>query len=178
MALIVPWFAYANVRFGWYFWEVILAEHVYTRFRTYLNPLHVQPWPYYFKEMFQRFGDSGAQWLVMTGMAVLVFQSIRRRWLEGTVVVLWFVLPVVLISFGTSKLYHYAYPFLPPLALGGGYLAALAVMLAPVPIARILRRSREWLAARVRAVEKAWSGTVARSTMMAIASVAALVAAI
>ena len=60
----LPWFAYATVRFGAYFWEVILTQHVYTRFRTFLNPVHVQPWSYYPTEMFLRFGDSGSQWLV------------------------------------------------------------------------------------------------------------------
>ena len=38
-------------------------------------------------------------------------------------------MPIALISLGSSKLYHYAYPFLPPLTLAAGYLVALVVML-------------------------------------------------
>ena len=64
-------------------------------------------------------------------------QTVRRRSAEGLVVLLWFVLPLVLISIGASKLIHYAYPFLPPLALAAGYLAALIVRLAPAPLDRI-----------------------------------------
>ena len=39
-------------------------------------------------------------------------------------IVLWFLLPIVFMSLGTSKLYHYAYPFLPPVAIAGGYAVA------------------------------------------------------
>jgi hypothetical protein len=46
-------------------------------------------------------------------------------------------MPIFLISFGASKLIHYAYPFVPPFALAGGYLVSLVVMLAPAPLARV-----------------------------------------
>jgi 4-amino-4-deoxy-L-arabinose transferase-like glycosyltransferase len=52
----------------------------------------------------------------------------RRRAPEGVVLLLWLVLPVTLISLGSSKLYHYLYPYLPPLALAAG--AALAWIVA------------------------------------------------
>jgi 4-amino-4-deoxy-L-arabinose transferase-like glycosyltransferase len=171
--LVVPWFVYANIRFGAYFWEVILAQHVYTRFRTFLNPVHVQPWFYYPTEMFLRFGDSGSQWLAVIGLALLVVQSIRRRWLEGTAVVLWFALPVTLISFGASKLYHYAYPFLPPLALAAGYLAALIVMLAPVPLEKALGAVHDFAIARIRSLETL--SPAVRAVLLTIAAAAAIV---
>lgn len=176
--LIVPWFAYANIRFGAYFWEVILSQHVYTRFRTFLNPVHVQPWFYYPTQMYLRFGESGSEWLVAIGLAVLVVQSIRRRWLEGTVVVLWLVLPVALISLGTSKLYHYAYPFLPPLALGAGYLAALVVMLAPAPLGRVLQKVYDAVAVRVPVMVSMSRRPAARAVFLIVAGGAAVVAAI
>jgi hypothetical protein len=69
---------------------------------------------------------------------MLSVMTIRRRWPEGAAVLIWFAVPMFLISFGTSKLYHYTYPFLPPLAVAGGYAAALALMLAPAPVARAL----------------------------------------
>jgi 4-amino-4-deoxy-L-arabinose transferase-like glycosyltransferase len=173
---VLPWFAYANIRFGAFFWEVILTQHVYTRFHTFLNPVHVQPWSYYPTQMFQRFGDSGSQWLVVAGLTLLVFQAIRRRWLEGTVVVLWLLLPVSLISFGTSKLYHYAYPFLPPAALGAGYLAALVVMLAPAPLDRVLHRIYGAVATRMPAAVRVSRRPAARVVCLAVAGAAAAVA--
>jgi hypothetical protein len=40
---------------------------------------------------------------------------------QGHTSVPWFVVPVSLISMLSSKLYHYAYPFVPPLAIAAGY---------------------------------------------------------
>ncbi|MEQ1913336.1 MAG: hypothetical protein ABMA15_31275, partial [Vicinamibacterales bacterium] len=42
---------------------------------------------------------------------------------------------------GTSKLYHYVFPFLPPIALAAGYVVALVMQLAPV----VLRRMLAWI---------------------------------
>jgi 4-amino-4-deoxy-L-arabinose transferase-like glycosyltransferase len=175
--LIVPWFVYAYLRFGAYLWEVILTQHVYTRFRTFLNPLHVQPWSYYLTEMYYRFADSGSQWLVGAGLAVLIVQTIRRCWLEGVVVVLWFAVPVAMISLGTSKLYHYAYPFLPPLALAAGYLASLVVMLAPVLLHKALDLVRGAVS-RIGAIERIVGKPNVRTVLTTIAIAAAAVAAI
>jgi len=140
VALAAPWFVYAHLRFGSDLWQVILGEHVYTRFTAYLDPEHLHPWYYYPSEMYQRFTDSGAEVLVIGGLLLLTVQAIRRRSFDGTVILLWLLVPPFLISLGTSKLYHYAYPFLPPLALAGGYLASFILALAPVPL------SRAWLA--------------------------------
>jgi hypothetical protein len=68
---------------------------------------------------------------------------VRRRWFEGAIVLLWGTLPVALISAGSSKLYHYAYPFLPPLTIAAGYFVALVVMLAPVVLRRILEHAED-----------------------------------
>ena len=59
-----------------------------------------------------------------------------RRRPEGPVILLWFILPVTLMSLGTSKLYHYLYPFLPPLALAGGVLPAAILAAVPTPVAQ------------------------------------------
>jgi 4-amino-4-deoxy-L-arabinose transferase-like glycosyltransferase len=146
--LCAPWFIYAHIRFGAALWRTILAEHVYTRFTAYLDPEHLHPWYYYPWTMYQRFEDAGVAALVIGGLALLLVQTIRRRWAEGTVVLLWFALPTFLISLGTSKLYHYAYPFLPPLAIAGGYLVALVLALAPVPCSRALARFNDWASRR------------------------------
>ena len=138
LLLSAPWFIYANVRFGSYLWAVIVGAHVVTRFTSYLDPAHLHPWYYYLDEMYRNFKSSGTQVLVALGLLVLLVQTIRRHSFEGLIILLWFALPVFCISLGTSKLYHYAYPFLPPLALAAGYVIALVVMLAPVPFERVL----------------------------------------
>ena len=123
-ALCAPWFVYAHQRFGPLLWETMLREHVYNRFTSFLDPAHVHPWYFYPASMYRSFGDSGSLELVLIGLALLAVQTARRRWFEGFLVLVWLVLPITLMSVGTSKLYHYAYPFLPPLALAAGYLIA------------------------------------------------------
>jgi 4-amino-4-deoxy-L-arabinose transferase-like glycosyltransferase len=153
--LIVPWFIYAYVLFGRELWETMFAAHVYERFTTGLNQAHLQPWNYYLVMMAEAFSRSGLQWLVPIGLVLLLVQSIRRRWFEGTIVVLWATVPLGLISIGSSKLYHYAYPFLPPLAIAAGYVVALAVMLGPPITRKVLERVEDLVAQtapRVRAV--------------------------
>jgi len=58
--------------------------------------------------------------------------------------VLWFAIPMAAISAGTSKLYHYAYPYLAPLALAGGWLTAA-----------IASRLYKWIAAPLGAFARA-----------------------
>ncbi|MQA29157.1 MAG: hypothetical protein GEU82_04855 [Luteitalea sp.] len=143
-ALILPWFIYAHVRFGRLLWDVMLGAHVLVRFTGTLMADHRQPWSFYFISMSQSFGAAG--WLVVAGLVTLVVQSIRRRSAEGAMILVWAVLPILLISFGTSKLYHYAYPFLPPLTLAAGYVTSLFVMLAPVPLTNALQWVEDRLA--------------------------------
>src|SRR5262249_20807940 len=98
---------------------------------SYLNPQHLHPWYFYFATMYQQFGWTQTAIAVIGGFVVLTVQTVRHRWAEGGVILLWFALPLTLISVGTSKLYHYAYPFLPPAALAGGYLAAFLFQRVP-----------------------------------------------
>jgi 4-amino-4-deoxy-L-arabinose transferase-like glycosyltransferase len=170
-ALILPWFVYAQVRFGRLLWETILGAHVLVRFTGTLIAEHRQPWNFYFLSMYTGFG--AAAWLVIAGLVTLLIQTIRRRWPEGTVIVLWATLPISLISLGTSKLYHYAYPFLPPVALAGGYLAALFVMLAPVP----LRNGLEWIEDRMAQVPLLRAVSNGRRTVSVLWAVILLTAA-
>src|SRR6185436_17680588 len=105
LALIAPWLVYAQVQFGALLWLIMLGEHVFVRFTTALSQTHVHPWNYYFVRMAEEFSRSGLAWLVPLGLVVLLAQTVRRRSFEGAVVLLW-AAPLVLISFGTSKLYH------------------------------------------------------------------------
>lgn len=144
--LIVPWFIYAYVQFGREVWDTMFAAHVFERFTTGLNETHMHPWNYYLVMMAEGFERSGLRWLVPTGVVVLLVQSVRRRWFEGTIVILWATVPLALISLGSSKLYHYAYPFLPPLTIAAGYVVGLVVMLGPPVARRLLERAEDVVA--------------------------------
>lgn len=145
VALIVPWFIYAHVQFGSLVWETMFAAHVYERFTTGLNQMHVHPWNYYLVMMTEGFARSGLQWLVPVGLVVLLVQAVRRRWMAGAVVLIW-ATPIAVISLGSSKLYHYVYPFLPPLTIAAGYVVALVVMLGPALLRKILERAEDLVA--------------------------------
>jgi len=123
VALAAPWFIVAHLRYGNEFWTIILAEHVYRRFTAYLNPDHVQPWYFYFLELYRNVEASFAMSLALPGFVVLAARTIRQRWPEGVLVLVWGLLPLGLMSMTTSKLIHYAYPFFPPAALAAGCFA-------------------------------------------------------
>lgn len=139
--LVIPWFAFAFWAFGGRVWDTMFGAHVYERFTSSLSVQHIQPWHYYFVTMWQEFERTGVHWLVPVGLTILGVQAVRRRWVEGAVVCLWATVPVLLISAGSSKLYHYVYPFLPPLALAAAYPVGLAALLGPVVVRKMLDRA-------------------------------------
>jgi Dolichyl-phosphate-mannose-protein mannosyltransferase len=121
IALIAPWFVYQFQNEGTGLFRVMLGEHVVTRFTGALDPGHVHPWHFYYVTLFRQLGYSGTTWLAIAGGVLLTVNAIRQPSLDKLVVVYWFAIPVALISIGTSKLHHYLYPFLPPVALASGY---------------------------------------------------------
>ena len=139
-ALCIPWFVAMHVRFDGRFWEIIFGIHVLQRLTGTLIPEHLQPWHFYLTEMFREFSNGDMTWFVIAGLVVLLVQTIRRRWFEGAVVLLWAIVPLAIISAGTSKLYHYVFPFLPPITLAAGYLFGLAMQLGP----GVARRALAW----------------------------------
>jgi 4-amino-4-deoxy-L-arabinose transferase-like glycosyltransferase len=147
--LVIPWFAFAFLAFGTLVWNTMFAAHVYERLTTSLNPLHVEPWSYYVVTMWREFERAGVQWLAVAGLAILVVQSVRRRWPEGAAVCLWAVVPLGLMSIGSSKLYHYAYPFIPPVALAAAYPIGLTALLGPVVVRKLLDRLDDAIARRL-----------------------------
>jgi hypothetical protein len=175
--LVIPWFAFAFLAFGSLVWDTMFAVHVYERLTTSLNLLHVEPWNYYAISMWREFERTGVQWLVMAGLVILVVQSIRRRWPEGAAVCLWATVPLALMSIGSSKLYHYAYPFIPPFALAAAYPVGLAALLGPVVVRKILDRLDDVVGQRLPAVraaaERGW--VRAGSAALAAAGVAVIV---
>ena len=124
VVLIAPWFIYQYTQFGPRLTATIFGEHVMKRFTAYVDPAHLNPWNHYFIEVWKQLGWAGARTICVAGALLLLWRGVRRRSAEAMVVILWFCLPLAVMSTTTSKLFHYAYPFLPPLALGGGIATA------------------------------------------------------
>lgn len=126
VVLILPWFLYQFARSGQDVLGVMFGMHVFKRLTVYLDPSHLHPWHHYLTSLWSKMESAGTHWLISIAAVAFVLQTMRRRWIEGAVVVLWFAVPIAAISAGTSKLYHYAYPFIAPLAIAGGWLVAMA----------------------------------------------------
>jgi 4-amino-4-deoxy-L-arabinose transferase-like glycosyltransferase len=124
ISLIAPWFIYQYSQVGSELWEVMFAAHVYQRFTAYVDPAHLHPWHYYLSHLYGELVRTGSMPAVAAGTLLILNRALRHRSFEAVLVLLWFAVPVALISLGTSKLYHYMYPFLPPIALAGGYAVA------------------------------------------------------
>lgn len=139
LVLMAPWFLFMSQRFGRAFWRELFGVHVYQRLTATLDPGHLQPWSYYLVQMAANW-DSAALTVMAAGLIVLAVWTARKVNQESVVFVLWFLVPTVAISVATSKLYHYIYPFLPPLAIAGGYLAALALAIGRAPFDRGIER--------------------------------------
>jgi 4-amino-4-deoxy-L-arabinose transferase-like glycosyltransferase len=121
VALVFPWFLYQYVKEGQALIDVMFGDHVYTRFTSFADPQHLNPWHFYVTAAYARLAESGSAFWVGLGLLVLSSDAIRQKRPDLWIVILWLVLPVTLISLGSSKLYHYFYPYVPPLALAGGY---------------------------------------------------------
>jgi hypothetical protein len=139
LALIAPWFAYASLRFGPVFWQTILGVHVYQRFTSTLDPGHLHPWHYYLGQMFA-FWESGALVLIAAGFGLVAGWAARRHAPPAAVLLIW-LMPLAGLSAVTSKLYHYAFPFLPALALMAGYFAAIVPAVGWAAFDRALERA-------------------------------------
>lgn len=168
--IIAPWFIYQYRNEGNGLFKVMFGEHVYQRFTTSLDPGHVHPWSFYYSTMMEQFGYSEVTWLVLFGAVVLVVNTILRPSLDKLLIVYWFAIPVALISTGTSKLHHYLYPFLPPVALAAGFGPAWLLTVGRGYVERALAAAHaRWIAPR------AW-GSGIRNALVALAAVAAFTA--
>jgi len=123
--VISPWFLYQSVRVGGFFWETILTAHVVQRFAGVLHPEHVHPWHYYVTWLAYELGRAELGLVALAGIATLLHLASRDGQWRARAVAAWFVVPTLLLSVGTSKLFHYVYPFLPPLGIGVGVAASL-----------------------------------------------------
>jgi hypothetical protein len=150
----------------------MLGQHVFTRFTASLDPSHLEPWHYYASAIWQELTRHSLHWLVAAGLAFLIVRAwIGRPWM-ARLIALWLVVPLILISMGTSKLFHYSYPFVPALALGTGYLiAALVALVTSVGVT-----SKTSTAADVRETSASRALAIGRTLLVAGAVVAFAVA--
>ena len=122
-AATAPWFLYQAVHSGSLLWQTMFGQHVYVRFTAALDPRHLEPWHYYYSELWRELAFAGSLWISTIGLVVLAHRAwTERPWLARLVLV-WWIVPFALMSIGTSKMIHYTYPFLPPIALGAGLAA-------------------------------------------------------
>lgn len=129
--LIAPWFLYQSANLGQAFWDDIFGQHIVRRFVEYLHEGHVKPWYFYWVATLRILLVSGALigFLFVPLMILRTFG--RGRDPAMTSIVLWYLLPIAAMSVMTSKVTHYAYPFLPPIAVLGGIGTARLLTLAP-----------------------------------------------
>jgi 4-amino-4-deoxy-L-arabinose transferase-like glycosyltransferase len=138
LATTSPWFLYQTLRSGSVLWQTMIEQHVYVRFTDALDPTHLQPWHYYYTEVWRELTVAGSLGLSAIGLLFLARSAwTGQPWL-ARLVLLWWVVPFALLSIGTSKLIHYAYPFLPPIALGAGLAADALVRVIYSAVAAIL----------------------------------------
>ncbi len=142
LALVSPWFIYQSMTQGWPFWDDLLLGQVYERFTTGVDPTHLEPWHFYITATWRQLGYAGSSLLVAAGVGLLGWRAFARADNTARLLVLWWTVPVALLSISSSKLIHYAFPFLPPVALAGGLAAAAFLAMAD--------RSGAWLANRAR----------------------------
>jgi 4-amino-4-deoxy-L-arabinose transferase-like glycosyltransferase len=125
VVLVAPWFVAQSWTFGAGFWQEILGHHIVTRFTSAVDPAHLHPWSHYFTETWKELTVEGAAWTAVAGLVALAIAAWRGRPMLARLVLCWAVVPYMLLSVGTSKLFHYAYPFLPAIAVAAGFVCAL-----------------------------------------------------
>lgn len=138
-ALVAPWFCYQLIVHPDDFWATIFGAHVVLRFTEYVDPAHVQPWHFYVTDLWSRVqvaseshrrlveGNS-AHATILAGLAFVLWRLRGPSRAMAGLLLAWWALPLAAISLGTSKVVHYAYPFLPPVALAAGWLCSHALL--------------------------------------------------
>jgi 4-amino-4-deoxy-L-arabinose transferase-like glycosyltransferase len=135
-AAIAPWFVYQAAHAEG-LWQTIWRDQVFARFTGEMDPRRLLPWHYYVSWLSGQAISAGSQWIALLGLFTLGAQAWRGRPWMARLLLLWLILPIAVLSLGTSKFLHYMYPFLPPLALGAGAAAATLVVIIERLIARI-----------------------------------------
>jgi hypothetical protein len=171
----VPWFVYEYWQFGHKLIETMFLQHVFVRFTGALDPIHLQPWTHYYFGIARMLAETRCEWLVAAGAVLLVYRVVRDRDGLAWTLIVWGVLPLALISGLSSKVMHYTYPFLPPLALAGGLALAAPISMFKDRLGR--------LAARLEGARLSWlpeilSRPAVRRGLVAVGVLAIVLAAI
>jgi len=135
-----PWFVYEYVQFGNKLIETMFLQHVFVRFTASLDPIHLQPWNHYYLGIGRMLTETRCAWLVAAGAVLLAYRVVRYRDGLAWTLIVWGVLPLALISGLSSKVMHYTYPFLPPLALAGGLALAAPLSMFKDRLSRLADR--------------------------------------
>lgn len=152
VVLISPWFLYQAHRSGDEVWAIMFGQHVLTRFTSSLDVSHLQPWQYYFTTMVQQLRAWQTLGFAVLGLGLIFLRTWREDWPDGALILLWIVLPLSVMSLLTSKIYHYAFPVLPPVALAAGYGAARLFSFVWSFTGRVSTRAPAWLGTTLQAV--------------------------
>jgi 4-amino-4-deoxy-L-arabinose transferase-like glycosyltransferase len=162
IVMSAPWFVYQALTTGREVWAVMFGQHIYTRFTGSLDVQHLQPWHHYIATLWLQLQAAGSGWIAVGGGAALGIAGSRRDGWLARVFLCWAIVPVALMSLGSSKLFHYIYPFLAPVALGAGYAASLAFKAAAdlltavaAPVRRRLPAPLDSPSGAVRAIARA-----------------------
>jgi 4-amino-4-deoxy-L-arabinose transferase-like glycosyltransferase len=154
VGLAAPWFVYQYAAVGHELIETMFLQHVLARFTASVDAQHLQPWDFYLRQIERLLREARSLWLVAAGACLLVYRVVRHRDPLAAMLLLWAALPIAVISGFTSKIIHYAYPYLPPIALAGGLALAAPIGMLRAPIARLATRLEaasgrlpRWLAA-------------------------------
>ena len=170
-----PSFVYADPQFGDKLIETMFLQHVFVRFTAALDPTHLQPWNYYHLGIARMLAETRCAWLVAAGAVLLVYRVVRDRDGLAWTLVVWGVLPLALISGLSSKVLHYTYPFLPPLALAGGLALASPISMFKARLDRLADRLE---GVRLRGLPAMLSRPAVRRGFLIIGVLAVVVAAI
>ena len=135
-----PWFVYEYRQFGDKLIETMFLQHVFVRFTGALDPIHLQPWNHYYLGIGRMLAEARCEWLVAAGAVLLGYRVVRDRDGLAWTLLVWGVLPLALISGLSSKVMHYTYPFLPPLAIAGGLALAAPISMFRTRLDRLADR--------------------------------------
>jgi 4-amino-4-deoxy-L-arabinose transferase-like glycosyltransferase len=139
LAATTPWFVYQALHSGTLLWQTMFGQHVYVRFTSGLDPGHLQPWHFYFSHLWRELAVAGSQWIAAIGVVMLAYKAWSGGPWLARLLLLWWLVPIALMSIGTSKMFHYTYPFLPAIALGAGLAADVLFRAIERRIAPIVR---------------------------------------
>jgi len=170
-----PWFVYEYRQFGDKLVETMFRQHVFVRFTGALDPSHLQPWNHYYLGIARMLTETRCEWLVAAGAALLLYRVVRHRDGLAWTLIVWGVLPLALISGLSSKVLHYTYPFLPPLALAGGLALAAPISMFKAWLGRLADRLER---VRFRRLPAILSRPAVRRGFLVIGVLAVVVAAI